>query len=811
MLARCRSDVSAALRKAIAGAELSASEGALLLSVRDPAEVQSVCSVADDMRRASVGDRVGFVVNRNINFTNACVKRCGFCAFSRTGVDTEAYFLDAEQVAERARQAHELGATEVCVQAGLPPPGQLSGESNIADLYLRMASAVKEAVPDVHLHAFSPEEVRYGASQRGSGVGDFIRELRDAGVDSLPGTSAEILDDDGRRAIAGERLTAAEWEESIRAAHGAGLRTTSTMMYGHVETPLHIAEHLLTLRRIQADTGGFTEFVPLSFVSSEAPMARSPDRRPEQLRDGPTGREVVLVHAVSRIMLHGAIDNIQVSWPKEGLRSAQHLLMCGANDLGGTLMNESISTAAGATHGQRLSPKQLVRAIEDAGREPFQRNTLYGEVRSRGELGAAFDDLDRVIGRGDADGVFGSFQRLVRAEEDRFKAHFRPAPRKKRARRQLHTSRHICTKSQPRARPHWQRARRPFSAEAADSRAVTYSPSITMVPTYECFNTCTYCSFREPVGRGRAPMSELAAHRLLDSVPPPPETREALVLSGEVPMHSPKRGAWFERIESLCRVALERGFQPHTNAGPLLPAEMAALKATNVSMGLMLEQLTPALRRKGGVHARAPSKDPALRVEQIAMAGELRIPFTTGVLLGIGEQASDTRRSLEKIAELAQRYGHIQECIVQPLSPGEGARDQSLSQFDLAQLPGVVAAARSVLPAEVAVQVPPNLALARVDRDAMRSIESGDEEAALAGDFSDGFRVLADCFEAGASDIGGISPFDEVNPDWPFPKRRMLAALLARHGYELVVRNAVHRRLEGMVPEDVVARCVGIG
>lgn len=385
-------------------------EGAVRLSSVNGRDLHALLATADELRRRQVGDEVRYVVNRNINFTNVCTKACRFCAFSRTQRSEEGYFLDIDEIVRRALEAQALGATEVCIQAGLAP--ELD-----PDFYLELVRAIKRAAPSLHLHAFSPEEVKYGAELRRSSIRDFLIELRDAGVGSLPGTSAEILDDGLRRRIAPGRITTGEWTEVITTAHQIGLPTTSTMMYGHVETDRQRIAHLERLRAIQSRTGGFTEFVPLSFVHEEAPMHVRhylPDLRP-----GPNGNEVARLYAIARLMLGTTIKNIQVSWVKDGTRFAQWLLSCGANDFGGTLINESISTSAGAMHGQFQSPANLRRLIREAGRVPVQRDTRYRTLRSFGPSDSPDDQcaLDQVT---DATSSFGSYAQLTRDPRFRF-------------------------------------------------------------------------------------------------------------------------------------------------------------------------------------------------------------------------------------------------------------------------------------------------------------------------------------------------------------------------------------------------------
>lgn len=411
LLAAIDEPIAAVLDDALNGREISVT-GALILASATGTELHAVCLVADALRRRQVGDVVTYVVNRNINFTNVCIKHCGFCAFSREHRQDEGYFLGTDEVIRRVLEARSLGATEVCLQAGLPPG--LDG-----DYYVDLCRAVKRAAPDVHIHAFSPEEVLYGAVRARVSIADYLAALKDAGLGTLPGTSAEILDDELRDVIAKGRITTAQWIDVITTAHRLGIRTTSTMMYGHVETPEHQIRHMDLLRRIQKETGGFTEFVPLSFVHQEAPMAQdTKDTKMAGLRAGATGVEVVRTHAIARILLGETFKNIQASWVKDGLKLGQLLLSCGANDLGGTLINESISTSAGAEHGQLVPPKELRRAIREAGRVPAERTTLYALRKVyEGDEADEESPLDRVK---DASAAFGSYQSLTRSGSFRF-------------------------------------------------------------------------------------------------------------------------------------------------------------------------------------------------------------------------------------------------------------------------------------------------------------------------------------------------------------------------------------------------------
>lgn len=389
--------VAGAVGRALDGRAVGEDGGAALFEAGG-ADMHLVGAAADELRRRRCGDEVTYVVNRNVNFTNVCVKRCGFCAFSRDFRTEEGYVLPVHEIARRAAEAQSLGATEVCIQAGLLPDME-------PDLYENICRAVKEAAPGIHIHGFSPEEVLYGAQRAGVTVGEFLARLKEAGADTLPGTSAEILDQGVRDRISPGRISARDWEAVVRAAHRAGLKTTSTMMYGHVETARQRARHVMALRKIQEETGGFTEFVPLGFVHSEAPMRGMPGARP-----GPSASETLLAHAASRIMLDGAIGNIQASWVKEGPAMTQLLLCWGANDLGGTLINESISTSAGSGHGQMMLPSQMARLAAGAGRRAVQRDTRYGRVGARA---SALESADPAS--------FGSYPELVRIEKYRYR------------------------------------------------------------------------------------------------------------------------------------------------------------------------------------------------------------------------------------------------------------------------------------------------------------------------------------------------------------------------------------------------------
>ncbi len=359
------------LDKAQNGDDLTESEIVRLFATRGT-EVAAVCNAADALRRSVNGDTVTYVVTRNINYTNVCYFKCQFCAFSKGKLSEnlrgKPYDLDIEEISRRASEAWERGAVEVCMQGGIHP--EYTGET-----YLEICHAVKAATPDMHIHAFSPLEVWQGAKTLGLDLGDYLGRLRNAGLGSLPGTAAEVLDDEVRAILCPDKVNTAQWLEVMEAAHEAGLRSTATIMYGHVDTPVHWARHLRRLRTLQKLTGGLTEFVPLPFVAEEAPLYLK-----GQARRGPTFREAVLMHAVARLALHPHIPSIQTSWVKMGPEGVQACLNAGANDLGGTLMNETITRAAGAAHGQEMPPEAMERMIRTLDRTPKQRTTLYADA-----------------------------------------------------------------------------------------------------------------------------------------------------------------------------------------------------------------------------------------------------------------------------------------------------------------------------------------------------------------------------------------------------------------------------------------------
>ena len=373
LLDRINPAVAGVLRKALNGGELGFTEGMTLARTRGY-EMEALVLAADRVRTERVGDTITYVINRNINFTNICVIGCRFCAFSRAPREKDAYFHSFEEIQRRSIEAWELGAREVCIQGGLP--------RDLDPYYYRdLLRAIKQATPDMHIHAFSPMEIVYGVELTGMPLSDYLTMLKDAGLGTLPGTAAEILDDDVRHRIERIKLKVSEWLDVIKTAHRLGIRSTSTMMYGHTETEEHWVRHLILLRDVQKETGGFTEFVPLGFVHELTQLYRSGDARP-----GPAIDEHLKVHALARLLLQGWIDNIQVSWVKMSREVTQACLRSGANDYGGTLMNENISRLAGSTSGEYLSPEEFRERINELGRVPAERTTLYKIVKSYGSF-----------------------------------------------------------------------------------------------------------------------------------------------------------------------------------------------------------------------------------------------------------------------------------------------------------------------------------------------------------------------------------------------------------------------------------------
>jgi len=404
--------VSNILNNALSEKEVSAEEG-LTLYNSEGSDFHLIGLTADELRRRRVGNIVTYVVNRNINFTNVCIKQCGFCAFSRDFREEEGYFLPTEEIVRRAKEAYQLGATEVCIQAGLPPDME-------GDLYENICKSIKKEIPDIHIHGFSPEEVLYGATRSNTTIEEYLKRLKDAGVNTLPGTAAEILDQKLRDKISPGRISVKDWIDIIKTAHKIGINTTSTMMFGHIETSKDRVDHIAKIREIQKETGGFTEFVPLDFIHSEAPMYKH--QLHEGIKQGANGKNVLLTHAISRIMLNNCIDNIQMSWVKEGQKMSQLLLMWGANDFGGTLINESISTSAGSEHGQLLKPKEIKRIVREIGRIPAERNTNYKILKKFENENDSDEELDKI----EDISQFGSYVELIKIDKYKYQN-----PRKK--------------------------------------------------------------------------------------------------------------------------------------------------------------------------------------------------------------------------------------------------------------------------------------------------------------------------------------------------------------------------------------------
>jgi FO synthase len=363
-LEACPAEVRECLQAAMGGADLTFEQG-LQLATAEGAALEALLAVADRLRRETVGDAITYVVNRNINFTNVCFVGCSFCGFGRGPGAADAYSLSFEEVVRRAREAWDRGATEVCIQGGLPR--DLDGF-----FYRDLLRAIKRAIPEMHVHAFSPMEIDYGVLKTGMPLRGYLQMMKDEGLGSIPGTAAEILDDRVRQELSPNKLPAGRWVEIITAGHELGIPTTSTMMYGHVEEPADWVRHLLLLRAIQKRTGGFTEFVPLGFIHENTRLYRHGGARPGAKRE-----EHLRVHALARVLLHGAIKNLQVSWVKLGFETSLACLQAGANDFSGTLMEESISKAAGATFGEFVSPEEFRAKIRSIGRIPAERTTTY--------------------------------------------------------------------------------------------------------------------------------------------------------------------------------------------------------------------------------------------------------------------------------------------------------------------------------------------------------------------------------------------------------------------------------------------------
>jgi 7,8-didemethyl-8-hydroxy-5-deazariboflavin synthase CofH subunit len=357
-------NVARLLENALAGKDLDFEQGLTLATVEGN-DLLALVKVADELRRRAVGDKITYVVNRNLNFTNVCIVGCAFCGFSRGPDSPDAYFHSTDALLAKSLEAVECGATEVCIQGGLPK--DLNG-----NYYVELLRAIKARLPELHVHAYSPMEITYGVEKTRLPLRDYLLMLREAGLGSIPGTAAEVLDDKVRRSLSPNKLKVRQWIDVIRTAHSLGIPSTSTIMYGHTELPEHWVRHILLLREIQKETGGFTEFVPLGFIHSQTKLFQIGGARA-----GRSEREDLIIHALARVLLHGYISNIQVSWVKLGFQQSLDCLDAGANDFGGTLMEESISKAAGANFGEYVSPGEFRAMIRSIGRVPAERSTTY--------------------------------------------------------------------------------------------------------------------------------------------------------------------------------------------------------------------------------------------------------------------------------------------------------------------------------------------------------------------------------------------------------------------------------------------------
>src|SRR5580692_3689044 len=364
-LAEASPSVAGLLEKVLAGSDLGLEEGLTLAHVEGEEDLVALVRVADEIRRRVVGDRITYVVNRNLNFTNVCIVGCAFCGFGRGADAPDAYFHSTDTLVAKSVEAVELGATEVCIQGGLPK--DLDGY-----YYVQLLRAIKSSLPQLHVHAYSPMEITYGVEKTRLPLREYLLMLRQAGLGSIPGTAAEILDDTVRRSLSPNKLKVRQWIDVIRTAHSLGIPSTSTIMYGHTELPEHWVRHILLLREIQKETRGFTEFVPLGFIHSQTKLFQIGGARA-----GRSEREDLIIHALARVLLHGYISNIQVSWVKLGFQQSLDCLEAGANDFGGTLMEESISKAAGANFGEYVSPGEFRAMIRSIGRVPAERSTTY--------------------------------------------------------------------------------------------------------------------------------------------------------------------------------------------------------------------------------------------------------------------------------------------------------------------------------------------------------------------------------------------------------------------------------------------------
>ncbi|HEY6536810.1 MAG TPA: 5-amino-6-(D-ribitylamino)uracil--L-tyrosine 4-hydroxyphenyl transferase CofH [Candidatus Nitrosocosmicus sp.] len=408
LLRNIDSEVSEILNNSLSNKEISTTDTIKLFNVNG-LELSLLNLIANELRKRQNGNIVTYVINRNINFTNVCIKQCGFCAFSRDFRTEEGYLLPIEEIVTRAKEAWNYGATEVCIQAGLPP--NMDGH-----LYIDICKAIKKELPDIHIHAFSPEEILYGSKMANTSILEYLKMLKEAGIGSLPGTSAEILVKEVRDKISPGRISVEDWINVIKTAHKLGISTTSTIMYGHIETVKDIVKHLDILRNIQKETKGFTEFVPLSFVHNESPMYNR--GLIQNMRSGAEGVEILRMHAISRIFFNSQINNIQVSWVKEGQKLSQIILETGANDFGGSLINESISTSAGSQYGQLMRPKDIRKIISSIGRTPAQRTSNYKIIKE-------YENNDEIEYESDLDkidpSIFGSYKELITINKYRYK------------------------------------------------------------------------------------------------------------------------------------------------------------------------------------------------------------------------------------------------------------------------------------------------------------------------------------------------------------------------------------------------------
>jgi 7,8-didemethyl-8-hydroxy-5-deazariboflavin synthase CofH subunit len=391
LIGKCRPRIAAILDRALARDELSADDGVQLLRCEGD-DLRALLRTADHVRAADVGDEVTYVVNRNINFTNVCFVGCQFCAFARHRKDADAYTHSIGDVLAKVQEAVDRNATEVCMQGGINPDAD-------AFVYRDMLVAIKARFPHIHVHAFSPMEIMYGSRRTGMSYRDYLTMLRDAGLGTIPGTAAEILDDEVREILSHKKVDVRTWIDIVTTAHSLGLRSSSTIMYGHIETPAHLANHMVLMRTLQKETGGFTEFVPLRFIHTETVLFRNGLVK----EPPPRGIPDLRLYAVSRLMLRGWIDNVQTSWVKLGLTLSQLSLLAGCNDFGGTLMEEQISKAAGADAGEYLPEDEIRRLILDMGRIPVQRTTTYGRTSPNGTA-----DPDHRTGWGSGSGALSS-------------------------------------------------------------------------------------------------------------------------------------------------------------------------------------------------------------------------------------------------------------------------------------------------------------------------------------------------------------------------------------------------------------------